>query len=178
MKKAKREKRKLSRGKKILIAVLSPFMALVLAVVLYIGGLIVWMQFGWDIMERIGKPADILSDWANPWRRKEPEQEDWRQIVQNSQFTLGEPLLEKTTDQKGWTEWTLSLPDATFPIIDGSTVMIPMAVEFARQHLGMNHEQASRLFEFSTTQYALEKFCSGDSLNNTYYFYCPFVGSF
>jgi len=51
------------------------------------------------------------------------------------------------------------LPDAKYPNIDGSTVMIPMAMEFARQHLGMTTEQAERLCYFTTTHYAYQFLC-------------------
>ena len=58
---------------------------------------------------------------------------DWRQIVQDSQFR------------------------EVYPFIDGSTTMVPLAMEFARQHLGLGDEEAKRFAEFSTTGVAYEK---------------------
>ena len=92
--------------------------------------------------------GDILID--PDW----PEPPDWRQIVRDSQFTLGKPQWETI---EGYSNIVLCLPDAKYPNIDGSTVMIPMAVEFARQHLGMTITQAEQLCRFSTTHYAYQK---------------------
>jgi len=81
--------------------------------------------------------------------------EGWRQIVQDSPFRLGGLRM-----QYGLDEWSTRyrLKGKTYPSIDGSTVMLPMAVEFARQHLGLLDEQDARLFaEFSTTGVAYER---------------------
>jgi len=172
MKKAKREKKRLPWWQTLIYSVIAaPFAA----VAVFLGGLVLWMSFGAAIYQRVAKPSDMLNDTPllfhgipNPWRGKLPEQDGWRQIVQNSQFTLGEPLLEGTTDQKGWTTWKLSLPGAAYPNIDGSTVMVPMAVEFARQHLGMDAEQAGRFIEFSTTYYAYKILCERDEHSYTF----------
>jgi len=60
--------------------------------------------------------------------------EGWRRIVQNSEF-LG----------------------IRYPVIDGSTTMVPLAMEFARQHLEVGDEQAKQYADFSTTGAAYEK---------------------
>ena len=57
----------------------------------------------------------------------------WRQIVQNSAF------------------------QAAYPAMDGSTTMVPLAMEFARQHLGLGDEEAKQFADFSTTAVAYEK---------------------
>lgn len=44
----------------------------------------------------------------------------------------------------------------TYPSIDGSTVCVPMAIEFARQHLGMNDQDAGMFVNFNTTDIAYE----------------------
>lgn len=64
--------------------------------------------------------------------------ENWKQIVTDSQFKLG-------NDDMG-----------TYPALDGSTVCVPMAMEFARQHLGMPDDEAEQFVYFNTTHYAYE----------------------
>jgi phosphate transport system substrate-binding protein len=44
----------------------------------------------------------------------------------------------------------------TYPHLDGSTVCIPLAVEFARQHLGMDDEAATAIAQFNTTALAYD----------------------
>jgi len=168
MKKPKREKRKLSRGEKVSIGIGVVLAAPIAAVALFVVGLVIWMSFGAAIFERFSKPRDILNEYNSPWRENMPEPGEWRQIVRDSEFTLGEPLLKGTTDEKGWTTWKLSLPDAKYPNIDGSTALIPMAVEFARQHLGMNAGQAGYFYHFSTTFHAYRWMCDGSE--HSYYF--------
>ncbi|MDR2752294.1 MAG: substrate-binding domain-containing protein, partial [Clostridiales bacterium] len=41
-----------------------------------------------------------------------------------------------------------------YPMLDGSTVAVPMAIEFARQHLGLSEADLSGFTSFSTTDYA------------------------
>ena len=187
MKKKTKPREPLTRGKKILLAVLSPFMAL--ALYWLVMGALAIGPYLWQ--STFGNPGDILN--GNPWRGNMFEQDGWRQIVQNSRFPLGEPVLtqaevrtyleeqtynmeytyvEKTT----YIEPKLSLPDATFPNIDGGTVMVPMMVEFVRQHLGMTAEQARGFFSFKTTQPAFEAFCSRS--HHDYHFYTDFFDGF
>lgn len=63
---------------------------------------------------------------------------DWEHIVTDSPFKLG-------NDDLG-----------TYPALDGSTVCVPMAMEFARQHLSMSDEEAKYFVYFNTTHYAYE----------------------
>jgi len=58
---------------------------------------------------------------------------DWRRIVRDSSFK------------------------EAYPFIDGSTTMVPLAMEFARQHLGLGDEDAKKYADFSTTSAAYEK---------------------
>jgi len=55
---------------------------------------------------------------------------DWKQIVKNSQFRLGEA--------KSTGKYYLEASYGTYPLIDGSTTCEPMAIEFGRQHLGLS----------------------------------------
>ncbi len=75
--------------------------------------------------------------------------EGWRQIVQNSPFALGEPY---DVTESGVT--FKEMPFGTYPSIDGSTVSVPMAIELARQHLGMEEADLTGFVAFSTTHNA------------------------
>ncbi len=75
--------------------------------------------------------------------------ENWRQIVTGNAFALGEP--------QDITEFGVTfkeMPFGTYPSIDGSTVAVPMALEFARQHLGMEEADLTGFVNFSTTHSA------------------------
>lgn len=94
---------------------------------------------------------DVLGSWshiAEPIERGA----DWQQIVTNSSFVLGE---EKVTGYFGYSaddvEYEYQLEFGSYPCIDGSTVAVPMAIEFARQHLELSDEDATSFTVFSTT---------------------------
>jgi len=135
----------------VLTALITAFIMLI-GLVFFVGSFYQDWKFR-KLREKYSDPGDILA--KNPWWGKYPKPEDWRQIVRDSQFTLGEPQWEKKDNFT-----YLLLPDMTYPNLDGSTVMVPMAVEFARQHLGMTAEQAHRFSVFSTTHRAYEYLCS------------------
>jgi phosphate transport system substrate-binding protein len=105
----------------------------------------------------------------NPWRGNFPKTENWRQIAQSDLFTLGELVRQNNSD------YEILLPDATFPGIDGSTVMLPLAVELARQHLGLTATQAQWFYNFSTTHYAYETLCR--RIKNPYFLERYFPGT-
>ena len=146
--------------------------ALVAVFMLLVGGLVFLLSpLSYSLKQKLfTKPMDILFDGSsfhfhsNPWQDNLPEQPEWRQIVQNSRFTLGEARKEWVAS--GWME--LHLPNSTFPQLDGSTVMIPMAAEFARQHLGMTTEQAEYFCSFSTTHYAYHNLCTREKRSYTF----------
>ena len=155
--------------------------ALAIPVVSFARSCYVGFGWGYDITYHIKqklftKPMDILFDGSDfyfdgyPWRDKLPKQKQWKQIVKNSQFTLGEPRWEEVREDD-WVNTELRLPDAAFPNLDGSTVMIPMAVEFARQHLGMTTEQAEQFYNFSKTHQAYEYLCGRVGLGYTFHDY-------
>ena len=92
--------------------------------------------------------------------------EDWKQIVTDSMFQLGkierDPMFEENDD---FFVQTLG----TYPALDGSTVCVPLAVEFARQHLGMNDKEATSFVQFNTTHDAYIALVN-ETENNTSYF--------
>ncbi|MBQ9009168.1 MAG: substrate-binding domain-containing protein [Clostridia bacterium] len=88
---------------------------------------------------------------------REPGRPDgWTQIVGDpSAFALGgkRPYENGSEVQVG--EW------GTYPSMDGSTVCVPMAMEFARQWLGLNEEDLKGFVSFSTTPNAYDRLTRG-----------------
>jgi len=82
----------------------------------------------------------------------------WKKIVKNSKFQLG----DRKTIKDDIGEYD-EMDYGTYPMIDGSTVCVPMALEFARQHLGLNDEDANAFVYFQTTDIAYEGLISKDS---------------
>lgn len=76
--------------------------------------------------------------------------ESWQKIVTDSEFTLG----QITEGMNGYGERGYYCDKGTFPNVDGSTVCVPMAVEFARQHLNFDDHQSCNITSFSTTHWA------------------------
>jgi phosphate transport system substrate-binding protein len=76
--------------------------------------------------------------------------EDWRQIVTDSEFQLGE-FTPINIDGRDMTD----VPFGTYPRIDGSTVMRPLGAEFFWQHLDVPNADIEWYFtEFSSTSNA------------------------
>lgn len=98
---------------------------------------------------------DITGSWSQI-NQKVERSETWQQIVENSQFQLGERRVKGTWRTPDGDEDYYEIEFGTYPSLDGSTVAIPMAVEFARQHLGFSDEDANDFASFSTTHYAYE----------------------
>lgn len=110
----------------------------------------------WIAQRQQGEPDILGSDsWGNI-NQDITKQEDWQQIVADSQFQLGELEMQYGRLNE-CQDIYYRYPDATYPTIDGSTVMVRMAAEFAWQHLGLDSEGTRALTQFSTTSYALEK---------------------
>ena len=104
-----------------------------------------------EYKEAVVGTADRTSSWGSINQIVE-KQEGWKQIVENSPFTLGE--ITEETDAEGWVrQYSIG---RSFPETDGSTVCVPMAIEFARQHLGFDDEAVYDFVDFSTTHYAYE----------------------
>ncbi|MDL2318273.1 substrate-binding domain-containing protein [Eubacteriales bacterium OttesenSCG-928-A19] len=78
--------------------------------------------------------------------------EGWQRIVTDSAFALGERTEIGTLDGRPLYEQAFG----TYPSLDGSTVAVPMAMEFARQHLGLSDEDLAGFVFFSTTHGAYE----------------------
>jgi len=81
--------------------------------------------------------------------------EDWQQIVSDSEFALGETYVKgQWYIGENETEDYYGIGFGTYPNLDGSTVAVPMAAEFARQHLGFSDEDANSMSMFYTTHEA------------------------
>ncbi len=78
--------------------------------------------------------------------------ENWERIVENSNFVLG---ATKPVGKSGEQE-LYEAGYGTYPSMDGSTVSLPMAMEFARQHLPLAEEDLQSFVFLSTTHVAYE----------------------
>lgn len=90
---------------------------------------------------------------ANSWGQINQEitrPEGWQQIVKDSPFQLGTSQDITLADGRTYSE----IAFGSYPSMDGSTVSVPMAMEFARQHLGMNEADVKEFVTFSTTHNA------------------------
>jgi len=94
-------------------------------------------------------PACALAEASLGINQPMEKGEDWAQIVENSPFQLGE------TEEKSYGGVTYRQTDyGDYPSFDGSTVSVPMAREFARQHLNLQEAELEAFVRFSTTHSA------------------------
>lgn len=100
---------------------------------------------------------DISNSWSHITEEIK-KSDDWKQIVTDSKFQLGEPYDEKDE----WDDKYRYLTYGTFPVMDGSTVCVPMAMEFAWQHLNVNDELAKGMSYFNKTDAAYKSLIYGD----------------
>ena len=96
--------------------------------------------------------------------------ENWRQIVESSSFQITNAN-EAVKGLPWGREIAIEVMSyGSYPLIDGSTVCVPMGIEFARQHLQMSDNDARDFSVFSTTARAYDLLISKDeivrSLNN------------
>lgn len=80
--------------------------------------------------------------------------ENWRRIVTDSPFRLGEavPCGDGAFSVRSY---------GSYPSIDGSTVSVPLALELARQLLDLPEDDLKGFVNFSTTPYAYERLIFG-----------------
>ena len=144
----------------------------VLIALIGIGSVVGGFAFEDDIVKLIVNMGTGTADKTGSWGSINQDVErgdDWKQIVTDSPFKLGEII--STTDEHGYE--SKHCDKGTYPYIDGSTVCVPMAVEFARQHLGFKDSTANAFVMFSTTHYAYENLM--DPMNQTkFYVYDDF----
>lgn len=93
--------------------------------------------------------SDRTSSW-NSINQMVNRDVSWQEIVTDTEFTLG----EITKGLNDFNEEEYYCDKGTYPHIDGSTVCVPMAVEFARQHLNFDDQKSRDITSFSTTHWA------------------------
>ena len=81
--------------------------------------------------------------------------EDWRQVETDGSFHLGEKTPLEGYDNLFICDW------GTYPSMDGSTVCVPLAMELARQWLGLPERDMNGFVNFSTTPYAYDRLTQG-----------------
>lgn len=98
-----------------------------------------------------GAQAQSTGSWASI-NQELARPENWRQIVEASAFPLG----EKSEIGQAGGQPIYEMGFGAYPSIDGSTVSVPMVMEFARQHLRLSEEEVKSLSFLSTTHSAYE----------------------
>jgi phosphate transport system substrate-binding protein len=81
--------------------------------------------------------------------------EGWEQVGTDGRFHLGEKQPLEGYDGLYIMDW------GTWPSMDGSTVCVPMAMELARQWLGLEEGDMNGFVSFSTTPYAYDRLTGG-----------------
>jgi len=143
--------------------------ALILTAALAFGGLLLYVHYfdnPWYV------PQEIAQRYRRQGRQDVPDKtfedsynnpninqamgraQGWRQIVQNSRFPIGEFVRDPSVQ---YPANGMIQSGSAYPVIDGSTVMIPLAIECVRQYWGTsNIENEINIVRFSTTHYAYE----------------------
>ncbi len=81
--------------------------------------------------------------------------EGWEKVETDGSFHLGEKKPLDGYDNLFIGDW------GTYPSMDGSTVCVPMAMELARQWLGLEEGDMNGFVTFSTTPYAYDRLTQG-----------------
>ena len=81
--------------------------------------------------------------------------EGWQKYAEGETFHLGD--LTPYDESEG----LFIASYGTYPSMDGSTVCVPMAMELARQWLGLEEEDMNGFVNFSTTPYAYDRLIQG-----------------
>lgn len=126
--------------KKLLIFVI----LIVIAIVLYV-----------NYSKKYTGEPDRTGSWSQINQIVKRDQ-NWRQFVDNSSFQLGERKVKGSWSTNDEEEKYYEIKYGTYPSLDGSTVAVPMAIEFARQHLGLSDQDANDFVAFNTTHIAYE----------------------
>lgn len=124
-------------------------------------------NFEYEINHYIVNMGTGVADKTGSWgsiNQDVQRGENWKQIVADSPFKLTEVLAETNSDGFEYNY----CGKGTYPNIDGSTVCVPMAVEFARQHLGFEDKAANQFVDFSTTHRAYENLIHKENTRENY----------
>ena len=116
-----------------------------------------WMLIGW----MIALPAFAENPDTGSWsqiNQAVSAGEDWQRYVTDEEaewFQLGEKMPLQGSDGLYIGAW------GNYPSMDGSTVCVPMAMELARQWLGLPEGDMNGFVNFSTTPYAYDRLIQG-----------------
>ncbi len=137
-------------------------LSVVLGVICMFAGFVFETDINQYFLSRNIGIADKTGSWGSINQNVE-RAENWQQIVRDTPFTLGEI---NSVTENGYTENYCS--KGNYPHIDGSTVCVPMAVEFARQHLKFSDPAANQFVQFSTTHHAYENLMHKENTSQNY----------
>lgn len=148
----------LIRGKRAKFIPVSVLGAVLVFALSYCSSLIIFPA----VFRSVQGEADKTSSWGQISEGLEKILGSER-IVTDSSFRL-----DLNLDGENEEEYSGSY--GTFPVMDGSTVCVPMALEFAIQHTGYGFDTVRSLADFSTTHYAycnlINRYPAGGSLFN------------
>lgn len=102
-----------------------------------------------------GEP-DRTASWQNVTEGLH-KNSDWQQYVFDSPFHLDESpshVDSEETDEGVVNYYEQEM--GSYPLLDGSVICVPMAVEFARQHLGLSDKDIFTMVNFYTTSNAYD----------------------
>ncbi|MDR1539616.1 MAG: substrate-binding domain-containing protein [Clostridiales bacterium] len=105
---------------------------------------------GPDLLGSMGSISEVLE-----------RPDDWKQIVKDSEFKLGDFFIKGYWGPEDDRTPYGGFRYGSYPRIDGSTVCVPIAIEFARQHLGLSDSDARLFVSFNTTHEAYAGLISG-----------------
>lgn len=104
-----------------------------------------------EIKQVFAGVPDKTGSWSSI-NQEVKRDDDWVEIVTDTDFKIR--ITDELVSQEAYNRDNYICYADTYPIIDGSTVCVPLAVEFARQHLDMDDETANRFVNFYTTHEA------------------------
>ncbi|MDR2571470.1 MAG: substrate-binding domain-containing protein, partial [Oscillospiraceae bacterium] len=100
--------------------------------------------------EAVQDEPDRLGSWSSIGVSLE-RPDDWQKVVSDSKFQIGEKYLRGYWNMQNGQEAYYGRQFGDYPNIDGSSVCVPLAMEFVRQHLGMTDEGAREFVSFNKT---------------------------
>ena len=110
------------------------------------------------LLSLLALPARAEEGEGNSWsqiNQAVSRGDDWQRFAQGDDFRLGEKTPLAGSENLSILSW------GTYPSMDGSTVCVPMAMELARQWLGLEEEDMNGFVNFSTTPYAYDRLIGG-----------------
>lgn len=119
-----------------------------------------------EIKQTLAGVPDKTGSWSSI-NQEVKRDSDWKEIVAETDFKID--ITEELVSQEDYNRDNYVCYAGTYPIIDGSTVCVPLAVEFARQHLDMDDETANSFVNFHTTPYAYLNLIKNTSDHFFYY---------